>query len=121
MKIVSYPRYCRCRSLLKRFEGKEDEIINKENIETRINISNSMISSSSSSSSERQGSPSVLGAQVAENNGISMSNKENSSNINNQSKIRILFCRDTFEHESLLHNELNCDHLGKRLIISSCD
>jgi hypothetical protein len=27
-------------------------------------------------------------------------------------QLNILFCRDTFEHEALLQNDLNCDHLG---------
>ena len=27
--------------------------------------------------------------------------------------VHILFCRDTFNHDGLLNNDLNCDHLGK--------
>ena len=27
--------------------------------------------------------------------------------------VHILFCRDTFNNEALLNNDLNCDHLGK--------
>jgi hypothetical protein len=71
--VLSYPRYCRYRALLRRIEGKENEWMNKESVQLAINS---------------------LGIPTTTN------------------QLNILFCRDTFEHEALLQNDLNCDHLG---------
>ncbi|KAL1423200.1 hypothetical protein MTO96_021188 [Rhipicephalus appendiculatus] len=69
--VLSYPRYCRYRALLKRLEGHWPP----------------------------EGSLALLlGAdQLLSRSGGSC---------------RLLFCRDTFDHEALAHNDLICDHLA---------
>lgn len=74
--VLSYPRYCRYRALLRRIEGREAEWMNNAAIQMAIN---------------------VLGIPSTAN------------------KISVLFCRDTFEHEALLQNDLNCEHLAPKL------
>ncbi|XP_054917473.1 AT-rich interactive domain-containing protein 5B-like isoform X2 [Dermacentor andersoni] len=69
--VLSYPRYCRYRALLKRLEGHWPP----------------------------EGSLALLlGAdQLLPRGG---------------GACRLLFCRDTFDHEALAHNDLICDHLA---------
>ncbi|XP_054167323.1 probable serine/threonine-protein kinase DDB_G0282963 [Oppia nitens] len=74
--VLSYPRYCRYRALLRRIEGKELDWMNSPGIQYAINS---------------------LGIPTTAN------------------KLNIVFCRDTFEHEALLQNDLNCDHLAPKL------
>lgn len=69
--VLSYPRYCRYRALLKRLEGCWPP----------------------------EGSLAML---LGTDLGLSRSG----------ATCRLLFCRDTFEHEALAHSDLICDHLG---------
>ncbi|CAG2108847.1 unnamed protein product, partial [Medioppia subpectinata] len=74
--VLSYPRYCRYRALLRRIEGKESDWMCREAVQMAIKS---------------------LGIPTTTN------------------KLNIVFCRDTFEHEALLQNDLNCDHLAPKL------
>lgn len=69
--VLSYPRYCRYRALLKRLEGRWPP----------------------------EGSLAML---LGTDQGLSRSG----------ATCRLLFCRDTFEHEALAHSDLICDHLA---------
>ena len=78
MVILSYSRYCRYRTLLRRLDGpKRDLLIHKKFVQDALL---------------------ELGIPMQRNN-----------------RVNILFCRDSFDHEALALNELNCDHLGKFL------
>lgn len=76
--ILSYSRYCRYRTLLRRLDGpKRDLLIHKKFVQDALL---------------------ELGIPMQRNN-----------------RVNILFCRDSFDHEALALNELNCDHLAPKL------
>lgn len=73
--ILSYPQYCRYRSMLKRIQDKPSSILTDEFVL-------------------------ALG-------GIAVTSKNP----------QIFYCRDTFDHPTLIENESICDEFGKSLYI----
>ncbi|XP_067124324.1 uncharacterized protein [Centruroides vittatus] len=73
VKVLSYPRYCRYRTMLKRIEETSDSWLKN--------------------------------ALVIALGGFTLTSHNTF----------ILFCRDTFDHDALLQNDLNCDHLAPNL------
>lgn len=111
---------------MKRYEGKESvDMTNKENKkESPINAAN--ILANSTLRSECDEVDKLTSSNLATNTAtVIVSQKTKSSNCSLavavdkevSGCVRILFCRETFEHEGLLHHDLNCDHLGKLLSI----
>lgn len=154
--VLSYPRYCRYRALIKRFESSNDseETMNKENSsqaaqsDSEKNILAGPMSRVTASILSSRGSPasSASSTEPAETSGGGAPNATVSSTTSTPTSttpntkttttlatdktkspvpialpvdkevsgcVRILFCRETFEHEGLLHHDLVCDHLGK--------
>lgn len=69
--VLSYPQYCRYRSILKRIQAKPSSVLADHFVQ-------------------------ALG-------GIPIINKST----------KILYCRDTFDHPTLIDNESICDEFGK--------
>lgn len=69
--VLSYPQYCRYRSILKRIQAKPSSVLADQFVQ-------------------------ALG-------GIPIINKNT----------KILYCRDTFDHPTLIDNESICDEFGK--------
>ncbi|RWS27971.1 AT-rich interactive domain-containing protein 5B-like protein, partial [Leptotrombidium deliense] len=99
--VISYPRYCRYRALLKRLEGKKNDSINKENSQSSLNSADGL-----------QKPPCSQNVCPNSQNQYSDSHISAAKHVN---VVRILFCRETFEHEGLLHHDLNCEHLAPKL------
>lgn len=76
--ILSYPQYCRYRSMRKRIQGKPSSVQADQFVL-------------------------ALGGVAA---------------ISQRSQI--LYCRDTFDHPTLVENESVCDEFGKSLHLSFC-
>ncbi|KAI1303024.1 AT-rich interactive domain-containing protein 5B [Halotydeus destructor] len=125
--ILSYPQYCRYRALLKRVDGfqannNDVTAINKENT-AAINVKNCSQSPTQVTIGQSESIwTNRLKACHCEpssekNNNISAIVDRTEHNVQEASSMftRILFCRDTFEHDGLLHHDLNCDHLAPKL------
>ena len=133
---MSYSQYCRYRGLLKRYEGLHDEkdgTMNKENNKyvkvqkstncyypNSKNISNRLRTCSAATNvittKDRIDSESVslqnMDKNECDSTNIGVGNVVDATDKEVSGCVRILFCRETFEHEGLLHHDLNCDHLG---------
>uniref|UniRef100_T1KRQ1 BAH domain-containing protein n=1 Tax=Tetranychus urticae TaxID=32264 RepID=T1KRQ1_TETUR len=99
--VLSYPQYCRYRAVLKKMEENFKE---KENISVNCKVTKSTLTL-----------PTSLPTSPSNNQTLSTSAIVESDKCKIYPNIRILFCRETFEHEGLLHHDLNCEHLAPKL------